>query len=232
MRTLKPLPLLVALGVLAVPAIAAAHQDRRRCAVPAHWSVVARDRYAVVARVPSGTLRDSTYDYCSRTASRWIQMTAAPNGEVIALRLVGRYAAFETWSGDSMPIFLWNVTTGDHDYVNPGYTYDAAFYSPPTRPLSPFRPLSSDPDFRLAANGVVARIDAFSGVKDAPPTGSVIALTLVSSVVLGSSTNPSSELDDLQLFSCAAGCRSNTVIVAWTDDGQPRYAQVSAPGRG
>jgi hypothetical protein len=37
----------------------------------------------------------------------------------------------------------------------------------------------------------------------------------------------STTLANLQLYNCAAGCPSNAVIVAWTDNGLQRYAQVS-----
>jgi hypothetical protein len=223
MRPLRLLliTLVAALAVLAVPAAAGASNHHRPCAAHRHWVIAAQDSFAVVARLPDRG--GATYDYCSRTKGRWVRMTpgqSSPDyGEVEALRLAGRYVAYETVAAIATPAFLCDTSTGQQQVEAKYRVVDAS-----AGPNENFP--ASDPDFLLSPTGVVARID--KGLLAYPP-GAVEALTLDGSVTLDTAGAPS-DLANLQIYNCAAGCARNATVVAWTNSGVQRYAEVTGGG--
>jgi hypothetical protein len=84
------------------------------------------------------------------------------------------------------------------------------------------------PTFLLSPGGVAAAITLRqpNGV-GASPGASIQALTLHAQYENLDGASSPSETASLQLYDCAAACAPNAVIVAWTNNGQQRYAQIT-----
>jgi hypothetical protein len=120
-----------------------------------------------------------------------------------------------------MPMFLWDTSTGQNQVGERYGAVDAAFSG--AGQSIPF----PDPDFLLSRNGVVVRLEAvLSNHAPPPPPGAIEALTLNGLIELDRASSPS-DLANLQLYDCSARCVPNTTVVAWTNLGNQRYAQVT-----
>jgi hypothetical protein len=219
MRTLTTITVvaLVTFALFAAPGSAATHPHHHHpCAIPRGWKLVARDSYAVVIR--QRNVQQPAYEFCSRLAGfsgagrfrRVANTLFTESWPVVALQLRGHYIAYETEATTSPGYALWlaDTRTGVHVYT---YTINPTLPPPPVFVLSP--------------NGVTAWIVySSSPVKNAPGQTMLQALTGAGSTVLDS--DPA--LANLALYDCAASCPSNTTIVAWTNNGQQRYAEVSS----
>jgi hypothetical protein len=206
MRALRFVPIALAVGVVALPANAGANH-RQPCAVRHGWKLVARDAQAVVIRLPGA--QAPTYKYCSLIGARRFNsllfVPAPLRGPDFApvdyLQLKGRYVAVE--QGGAL-LLLRDTRTG-------------AKASVISWSFSGGQPV-------LSRHGVAAWV---VGIPDGKTmTWNVVALTVSHGAQIldsGSTLN----LANLQLYDCAASCPSNAVIVAWTDNGEQRYAQVS-----
>lgn len=216
MRILKVIAPFALLATLALTdSSSAASHHKRPCAVPHGWSVVARDRQAVVIR------QQSTYRYCSRLATRRYRRVpnfpaegapGAPAESVVALQLAGRYISYETKSDDGEAYALWlvNTRTGAQSYAA-HFTY---LMFPPA------------PEFVLSPNGVAAWIVYLAPSSHSAPEVNpfVEALTGAGAKTIGVGSSPQSILTNLALYDCAADCRPHATVVTWTDSGQRMYA--------
>jgi hypothetical protein len=187
---------------LLIPAVAsgsAPAQLNKLCAVPHRWRLVVRDRYAAVIRRRGGA------EYCSLVA-RAGTFKALPRvvgaGPVGAIQLKGRYIGFDQCVSGCSALIL-DTETGRH----------AAIRAPVVR-------------FAVSRSGVLAEIaDGYGhgGI------GSILAVVTIGNAgeTLDTAWPDPTALANLQLYDCAAACAPNTVVVAWTDNGQQRYAQAS-----
>jgi hypothetical protein len=215
-------------GVLAAASAApakAAHRAKPRCMLPAGWRVVTQNRQTVVIRQRHKP--EPVYEYCNRAVrSGWRQLTMTSLNstgsffEPASPLLAGRYLAF-AWVMEppqGSAIELWDTRSGQHNSLTVGGF--VASFSLPTLLLSP--------------NGVAAAIDVSSRYMieggqyvAQPPGASVDVLTLQSKEQNLDGASPPSQIANLQLYDCAAGCTPNTTTVAWTNGGQQHYAQIT-----
>lgn len=219
MRAYRLLPIAVALAALTWPATQADAGTKRNCSVPRGWRVVARDSYAVVIR---NTQTYPTYRYCSRARGRFRPLAstgpANPNltfqttpQTIDSLQLRGRYIAYSWVLGSpGFEVDLFNAVTGRR-VSHPVAAGVGELVS----------------GIVLSRNGLVAWI--WDG-NDPTATGDhrweeLDALTLNHSTQLDYAV--AGRLEDLQLWDCAASCAPMTTLVAWTEDGAQRYAQVT-----
>ena len=139
-----------------------------------------------------------------RRISRFL---TAPGTEQVGTQLAGNYFALEQRFKAEQPVgsgyllTLQDVQTGKGIQI--GETQ-----------LGPVPPLVLSP--RGVAVWIVTR--QFTQIE---------ALTIAGPESLDYGPDPSTVMANLALYNCAAGCAHNAVIVAWTDNGQQRYAQVS-----
>jgi hypothetical protein len=173
---------------------------------------VAKDRQAVVIR--QRVKINPRFAYCNRRVGRWRQL-----GKIAPLRLLvaGRYVAWMTPlpPPTPAPIELVNTRTGQHNVLSLGGI--------------PFGQVGSPvPAFLLSPNGVVAAIVVreANGIGAVPGT-SLQVLTLHSQDENLDGASPPSEIANLRLYDCTAGCVAKTTILAWTNGGQQRYAQIT-----
>jgi hypothetical protein len=173
---------------------------------------VAKDRQAVVIRQRVNV--NPRFAYCNRSVGRLRQL-----GKIGPLQLLvaGRYVAWMTPlpPPTPAPIELLDTRTGQHNVVSLGGI--------------PFGEVGSPvPAFLLSPNGVAAAIVVREahGIGAVPGAG-VQVLTLHSQDENLDGASPPSEIANLQLYDCTAGCAANTTIVAWTNGGQQRYAQIT-----
>jgi hypothetical protein len=219
MRAIKSTPIFALTFALFAASGSAAAHSHNACAVPRGWALVAQDRYAVVIRQRGE--QQPAYKYCARRSNRFAPVASSLLGErwsVVAVRLSGRYIGYETQAttGPSYALWLSDVQTGARSYT---YTVD------PTLPPAP--------EFALSPNGVAAWIvDSAAAAPDAPdpaPMLQVLTASMIGATTLDSSPPDSAPvLANLQLYDCATGCAPNTVIVAWTHNGQQRFAPISS----
>lgn len=202
--------LVTAACVTAVQA-SAASAHKPRCAVPHGWKLVAKDSQVVV--IAQRHKQSPAYDYCNRTVGKEVRMNdpqpaicAGPGivdcGVLVDLRLAGRYVAYETRGNGQQPVWLWDTLTGKNNEA---------------------RGVGASPVL-LSPNGVALAIVAVAS-KQGPATFWINVLTLTSDLTPDSSEQ-ASDLANLQLYDCGAGCAPNATIVAWTHSGVQRYAQV------
>jgi hypothetical protein len=127
----------------------------------------------------------------------------------ISLQLAGRYVAYESPDG-GYPLWLWDTRTNRNNHLQPGGT------------------VLSLPAFALSPRGVAAEIVLSSpnGVPPQPVAATIKALTL-GTIDYDLDGGQQSDLGNLQLYDCAAGCAPNDVVVSWMHSGAQRYAQVA-----
>jgi hypothetical protein len=138
------------------------------------------------------------------------------------VRLAGRYIAVEQASQIGAEFWLQDTRSGAS--VSSGnFNYGATDISPPP----------GHPPLVLSRNGIAAWIVAIGPVSPGDtPHIELGALSFAGPPYFVNATGPTdgpwpgTDLGNLALYNCAAGCPSNAVIVAWTDNGQQRYAQV------
>ena len=205
------------------------------CAVPRGWRVLTQDRYAVViarrriliVRRPSGQLPN--HKYCSRSGGGFhpVPLSGGTGGcggclgplpdQIRDLRLKGRYLAYDDsprLGGGRNVIgpYMWIIDTRTGRSRHAG---DAGATSQQAVATSPVE---------LSDDGVAVRIATY--LRRGGPITVVEALTPSSSTWLDDDSAPGS-ITDIQLYDCAAGCAPDTTVVAWTHDGQRRYATVT-----
>jgi hypothetical protein len=209
MRAFRLFPVVALVVVGSLVSSAGASPSAPRCKIPHSWRVVAQDRQAIVI-----AQRDSTqprYAYCNRSVGRLRQLgTIAP----FRLLIAGRYVAYVSLRPPPGPvtISLTDTSSGHHNQMS----------------LLGTSSLSPVPTFLLSPKGVAAAIvlrqPAGAG---APPGAGIQVLTMRNQYENLDGASPPSEIANLQLYDCAAGCAPNTVIVAWTHSGTQMYAQIS-----
>ena len=205
-------------GSLAIPAIAAQHR-KSRCSVRRGWRVVVQDRQAVVIRQRHKQF--PTYDYCSRAVrAGWHGLAPGAGFEPASPLLTGRYIAFATVREppQDSDIELLDTRSGQRNALTVGGF--AASFSLPTLVLSP--------NGVAAAVVVISPYSVMGGQYIAQPlSASIQVLTLHAQDQNLDDASPPSEIANLQLYDCAAGCATNTTTVAWTNGGVQHYAQIT-----
>jgi hypothetical protein len=211
MQALRLIPRMAAAMALLIPAVASgsagAHLSKP-CAVPSAWRLVARDRHVVV--IAQRHEQFPAYDYCNGAVGRWRRMLPLPPApgpqeqEPVGLQLAGRFVA--AWVPAVTATVLWDTRTAQRNIDAPGF-------------------VESTPLLALSPKGVLATILTLANTSSHSEDSALQVVTPTSFEELD--TAAAGGLSNLQLYDCSARCAPNAVTVAWTDNGQQRYAQVT-----
>ena len=228
------LVLAVVAALAASPGLAAARKHRAKpkphCAIPKGWTVAAGDAQAVVivrSHNPYGTAKTAprTWRYCLRRTGKFRLLVdeVADTTQVGVLDLAGVFVAYDLFVCQSQcryglpdtTIYMRNLATGRV------VTSDLGTHLTGNGPPVPSLLLSSD--------GIAAWLASTEGSPGEPrSSGNVVqTLSAVSRRTTTLDTDSSGGLSNLRLYSCAAGCRTDTAVVAWMHGAIRRYAQVS-----
>jgi hypothetical protein len=200
--------------LLEAPLALGAHRHKP-CSIPGGWRLVAKDGQGRVDAPRHQPLRP-VYDYCNRVGrTGWRRLVKGPDtrpAPSFSFLLAGRYVAYtlQLPAGTSSTMSLWDTRNGQNNTM-----YVGGNVSNPVQA------------FLLSPHGVAAAITVSQQSEvDTFPGASVEALTLNSSGPVTVTSSPPSDIANLELYDCAAGCAPDTVIVAWTQSGAQQYAQV------
>ena len=200
----------IAIGVLSIgqPASAGAAAARRGCRIQHGWKIVAQDSYAVVALTGGAEFQSS---YCSRAQGRFRPL---PVPYPCCFQLRGRYVAVES----SPQLDLIDTSTGKENGLGggPGAICSTTGFA-------------TNPPFVLSPNGIAARIVTYCSRVSSESDVEVVPIrgTPFRADSVGLTPTSSNPFANLALYDCAAGCGPGSTIVAWTNNGSPRYTVVN-----